>query len=430
MSDSGFSYEEMLALEDATFQKEETTRSIFFEPLEPDLLEYTIKNSEQNERGIFKNFRKKRKEKKAAKQKKQKAESVEDSQLPPQIDENVDEITSVIEAMADDIVEDIKKTTAPNSRLNAKVVEKEANEPPIIAQNTTVPEAEKPPIVVKQETKPDIEEQKATINNTETSSKVEKVEIISTPPSEKKKSPIAVVAPEIVKPFPSRFLNIKDIIQERLQEGLFYKEKVSKNQIYLHHTVSNGNPLSAINWWRQNAVRVATAIVVAGRPHNHKSKYADGEIYQCFWSKHWAHHLGLKRRHLLPDSPTNTYLNKHSLGIEIANWGWLTHEDDGRFMALGGKVHVPANQVVEYSDLYKGYQYYHKYTDAQLESVRKLLLYFCDLFDIPTTYHEGMFGILPAALRGEKGIFTHTSVRPDKSDCHPQPELIEMLKSL
>ena len=99
-------------------------------------------------------------------------------------------------------------------------------------------------------------------------------------------------------------------------------------------------------------------------------------------------------------------------------------------MALSGKVPVPENEVVEYSGLYKGHQYYHKYTDAQLESVRKLLLYFSDLFDIPKRYQEGMFDILPAALRGEKGIFTHTSVRPDKSDCHPQTELIEMLQSL
>ena len=343
------------------------------------------------------------------------------------IDENIDEITADIDKISTEVVENIKQN---NTRINATIVEPKAEKPPLISQNKPISELKKPSIIETQNGKNSIEELKTTLNNVITS-EVEKIKIVVeniVKPQDDKPSIITSI--ESVKPLSKPFLNIKDIIQERLQNGSYYKEEALKNQIYLHHTVSNGNPLSAINWWRQSPVRVATAIVVAGRPHNSRSKYADGEIYQCFWSKHWAHHLGLKRNHLLPNSPSNTYLNKHSLGIEIANWGWLTLENDGRFMALGGKVPVPENEVVEYSGLYKGHQYYHKYTDAQLESVRKLLLYFSDLFDIPKRYQEGMFDILPAALRGEKGIFTHTSVRPDKSDCHPQTELIEMLQSL
>jgi hypothetical protein len=33
-------------------------------------------------------------------------------------------------------------------------------------------------------------------------------------------------------------------------------------------------------------------------------------------------------------------------------------------------------------------------------------------------------------LRGDKGIFTHVSYRKDKRDCHPQKELVEILKSI
>ena len=34
------------------------------------------------------------------------------------------------------------------------------------------------------------------------------------------------------------------------------------------------------------------------------------------------------------------------------------------------------------------------------------------------------------ALRGEKGVYTHNSVRTGKSDVWPQKELIDMLKSI
>ena len=41
-----------------------------------------------------------------------------------------------------------------------------------------------------------------------------------------------------------------------------------------------------------------------------------------------------------------------------------------------------------------------------------------------------MWDISDKALAGEAGVWTHVSFRTDKSDCHPQPELIQMLKSL
>jgi len=42
----------------------------------------------------------------------------------------------------------------------------------------------------------------------------------------------------------------------------------------------------------------------------------------------------------------------------------------------------------------------------------------------------GVWKPIQAALDGKAGIWTHVSYRYDKSDCHPQPELINMLKTL
>jgi hypothetical protein len=33
-------------------------------------------------------------------------------------------------------------------------------------------------------------------------------------------------------------------------------------------------------------------------------------------------------------------------------------------------------------------------------------------------------------LMGDPGVYTHNSVRPDKTDVSPQPKLIDMLKKL
>ena len=41
-----------------------------------------------------------------------------------------------------------------------------------------------------------------------------------------------------------------------------------------------------------------------------------------------------------------------------------------------------------------------------------------------------MFETNSLTLKGYHEVFTHVSYREDKSDCHPQPDLIEMLKSM
>jgi hypothetical protein len=41
-----------------------------------------------------------------------------------------------------------------------------------------------------------------------------------------------------------------------------------------------------------------------------------------------------------------------------------------------------------------------------------------------------MWNISKNALEGKSGIYSHTSVRTDVFDCHPQPELVRMLREL
>lgn len=219
-----------------------------------------------------------------------------------------------------------------------------------------------------------------------------------------------------------------DITLHKLPQNQFVPTAYTKHQIYVHHTASSADPYGVFKYWAMTQERVSTAFVIAGTPTTAK-KWKDGEIIQCFNSKYGGWHLGLKAKHLVKGGKTSTWLNMNSIGIEICNWGFLSYVN-GQFLSYTKAV-VPETEVIEYPDKFRGQRYYQRYTDSQLEETRKLLRYLCHKWDIdPSFKGKEIFGIDKRPLMGENGIWTHVSVRPDKSDCHPQPELIQMLESL
>jgi N-acetyl-anhydromuramyl-L-alanine amidase AmpD len=189
----------------------------------------------------------------------------------------------------------------------------------------------------------------------------------------------------------------------------------------LHHTVSGDSVLGDIEWWKSTAERVATPIIIA----------RDGGIHQLYSSQYWAHHLGIKQEHFkrfeLP--ALNTQRNKEFIGIELDSWGGLTTKN-GKFYSFSGQE-VKKENVTFYEKAFRGYQYFEKYTTAQIASLKELLEYWGERYAIPLSYKGPiMFEFNKRALSGESGIWAHVSFRPDKSDVHPQKELIDMLKVL
>jgi len=196
-----------------------------------------------------------------------------------------------------------------------------------------------------------------------------------------------------------------------LKDNQYFKEKQFKNQIVIHHTAGSGKAANVIHGWDFTPVQVGTAFVID----------ASGEVVKAFEPEYWAYHLGLK-------SISNSQLNKNSIGIEICNWGQLIKKSDGKFYNYVNGV-VPESEVVQIAK-FRGFEYYHKYNDAQIESLRKLILELAAKFAIPLDYNSDMWDISQNALSGKKGIYTHVSYRTDKNDCSPQFNLIEMLKKL
>ena len=213
-------------------------------------------------------------------------------------------------------------------------------------------------------------------------------------------------------------LDISKIKQVRLKESQYFAEESAKTQIYLHHTAGNGNAEAVSRYWNGTSDRVATAFVVG----------QDGLIVQCFSSKHWAWHLGISKAEFKGQGAKYQNLDKASVGIEVCNWGYLK-EKDGKFYNYVN-TRVPDSMVTTLEEPFKGFKHWYKYTDAQIESTRQLLVYLCDTYNIPREYRAQIFSLDKEAFKGTPGIYTHNSVRKDKSDIYPCPRMIQMLENL
>jgi len=217
------------------------------------------------------------------------------------------------------------------------------------------------------------------------------------------------------------------LTQTQFSASQYFAEEHPKTQIYLHHTAGNPNPFGVFNWWSNTPERVATCVTVGGTP-NLGQNWEDGEVVQGFSSKFWAYHLGLKQDVFSYNGLPYKSLDKISIGIEICNWGQLSYKDGKYYNYVGGVV--PASEVCELPTPFKGYKFFHNYTDAQIAAVKDLLVLWKGKYNIPLTYNEDIWDVTKRALKGEPGVYTHNSVRKDKMDVYPHPNLITMLKSL
>lgn len=221
---------------------------------------------------------------------------------------------------------------------------------------------------------------------------------------------------------------MKPITQYPFPSDQYIMEETVKTQLYLHHTAGNPNPFATFEWWASTPERVATCIAIGGKPGKTGS-WKDGDIFQGFSSKYWAYHLGLKEEIFNFYGLPYRSLDKNSIAVEVCNWGQLRKDKAGRFWNYVDRA-VPFDEVCELEVPYKGYKYYHAYTDAQIESLYELIKLWEQKYGLTFKYNSDIWEVNARALSGEPGLYSHTSVRKDKNDISPQPKLIAMLQSL
>jgi len=220
-------------------------------------------------------------------------------------------------------------------------------------------------------------------------------------------------------------------------ETVFSQELVPVYDIYVESTsnfalssgifVHNSRPDWVSSSWDRDdkngkAYKVATSYIIGRKSSSDGDETFDGKVFRAFDDKYWCYHLGV--------SGTNGKYDKTSIGIEVCNYGYCKLID-GKYINYVNRE-VPASDVVDLGKEFRGYRYWERYTDEQIESLRKLLIYLIDKHKIPFEkgiYNWDWFEYNASLLEGS-GIRTHVQVRKDKTDMFPQKELIDMLNSL
>ena len=194
----------------------------------------------------------------------------------------------------------------------------------------------------------------------------------------------------------------------------------------MHHTAGWHNPYQTIDGWAgDNRGKIATEFVLGGRSVRGNDDQYDGDLVQCIPQGGYGWHLGKNG---------SQYMHTHSAAVEICNFSYAV---DGRTYV---NTPIEPDQIIKLSRPFRGHQYWHAYSDKQIEILKKFILWIAerDAIDVrdglvSQIHSKGVdaFEFNEDAFYGKiKGMWSHTNIRKDKFDLSPQPNLIDMLVSL
>lgn len=223
--------------------------------------------------------------------------------------------------------------------------------------------------------------------------------------------------------FSKLITKVPKIIKKHLSNGQYFPTPSEKSNIFLHHTAGM-TAAGAWGWWEQTPDQIGVPYIID----------RNGDIFECFDPKSWAYHLGVKGQ--AHDD------EKFSIGIEIVAAGHLYGEHKNMFMPLYPNTtsakEIPADDICVLEKPFVGNINYHAYSDEQIISLCQLLGQIkveYPQIPFPKEFTTAMLEYDPknieAMTKGVlKGIYGHHSVRADKDDLFPQPNLIMALDAL
>lgn len=208
----------------------------------------------------------------------------------------------------------------------------------------------------------------------------------------------------------------------RLPDTEYFADLQRKTGIAIHHTVCD-SARDTLHLWRRDqenggGVRhVATAFVID----------PDGTIYEAFDADAWAYQFGLSW-----GAEARMAFEKRFIGIELTSEGGLI-EEHGELYAyehVSSYTIKPRAQAFDAVAPYRGFRWFARYEDDQLESLGRLVGELCNRFPIPRVYPEKPFLYYGNGLASFEGVIGHAMVRADKSDPAPDPRLWRALEQI
>jgi hypothetical protein len=214
------------------------------------------------------------------------------------------------------------------------------------------------------------------------------------------------------------------INQHYMPVGSYFAGPVPKKWIFLHHTAGWENPYQVADMWaRDNRGNVATEFILGGQSVRDGNTKFDGELIQCFPEGGYGWHTGTG----------NSVMHRNSVAIEVCNMGQI----------VNGKTYVgtvaKSDQVIKLAKPFRGLQYWHDYSDAQILTLKKWILFIAKKYNIDPriglVQHvkakgaDG-FDVIDVKAEATPGMYSHTNVLRGKVDMYPHPDLIDMLLSL
>ena len=185
----------------------------------------------------------------------------------------------------------------------------------------------------------------------------------------------------------------------------FFPPQAQKTGICLHHTVG-GTASSTVQHWKTDDAHVGTAYMIE----------RDGTIFEIFDPKAWAWQFGLKGW-----GDARVPFEKRFIGIEIASEGGLV-ENEGKlycFDRIHDRTWFSWDNAFDCGKGFRGYRYFARYKNAQVDAVIRLVNHLCETFPIPRRMPKNYLAYYGTDLRDFQGVIGHIHVRKDKSDPIP-----------
>lgn len=163
--------------------------------------------------------------------------------------------------------------------------------------------------------------------------------------------------------------------------------------------------------------RISTNYVI-GSISNSGDETWDGVILRAFDDMCWSRSIAI-----------DSDLESKSISITLCNFGPLSFGRDAKFYNLNGQV-IADSHVVEIPEEYRGYRFFKKYTNAQLESLQKLLIYLKHKYEIDTSNFKCDYSWFNYNPSTKASIKNSSQFNLEAIDVFPQLELIQVLNSI